>query len=128
MIITQNSGCETVSSTFSFDVIGYPQGSLSTTPSSCGNDEGTITVTFADHPMATGIMISLDGGINYFPSISDALGMITYTDLVPAIYAVWAQWDGGECAVFIDSMKWPNWHAVQYAVLLLTITYNRFRM
>ena len=105
VIVTQNSGCETVSSDYNFNVIDYPEGSLTSTPGSCGNNEGTITVTFTDHPLATGIQISLDGGATYFPSIPDSLETATYTGLAPNFYSVWAKWDSDDCAVFIDSIQ-----------------------
>ncbi len=104
VIVLQNSGCEAVSADYDFNVIGFPEGSLSSTPGSCGNNEGTITVTFTDHPLASGIQISLDGGNTYFPSIPDSLETATYTNLAPNIYSVWAKWDTDDCAVFIDSI------------------------
>jgi protocatechuate 3,4-dioxygenase beta subunit len=104
-VVTQNSGCEGVSGNINFSVLEYPVASLASAPASCGDDEGTITITFSDDPLATSIQISLDGGATYFPAIPDNQGSATYTDLAPGMYAVWAKWAPDECAIFVGEIE-----------------------
>ena len=104
-IVTQASGCESVSADLSFVVISYPTATLTSTPASCGDNEGTITITFSDNAEATSIMFSLDGGNTYFPSIPDDLGTTTFTNLAPATYVVWAKWATDECSIVIGTIQ-----------------------
>ncbi|HJW27960.1 MAG TPA: SdrD B-like domain-containing protein, partial [Saprospiraceae bacterium] len=103
-IVTQNSGCEGMSSDIIFTMINFPSGSLTSTPASCGDNAGTITFNFTNDLYATGIMVSLDGGVTYFASIPDSLGSVTYSNLAPGSYPVWAKWAQDECAVFIGNI------------------------
>jgi len=104
-VVTQNSGCEGLSNNIIFMVINYPTASLTSTPSSCGNNAGTITVTFSDDPLATTILISKDGGANYTPPIPDDSGSYTFTNLAPGSYQIWAKWATDECAIFIGNIS-----------------------
>jgi protocatechuate 3,4-dioxygenase beta subunit len=102
--VTQASGCETTSSAVSFTVLDNPSGTLSSTPGSCGNNAGTITIVFPDNALATSIMFSIDGGANYFAGIPDNQGTVTYSNLAPGTYAVWGRWAPDECPVLIGSI------------------------
>jgi hypothetical protein len=103
-VVSQNSGCEGISGNISFMVMNYPDGSVTTTPASCADNQGTITVTFTDDPLATFILISIDGGGIYTPPIFDNSGSYTFTNLAPGSYPVWAKWASDECAVLISNV------------------------
>jgi protocatechuate 3,4-dioxygenase beta subunit len=105
VIVTQNSGCQGISSTIAAAVVEYPTGTLVTTPASCSDNEGTLTVSFPNNPVATTIAISLDGGATYFPAVPDNSGSQIFTDLAPGTYVVWAKWNGDECAVLIGTVE-----------------------
>src|SRR6187397_204078 len=71
-----------------FTVLDYPDASLSSTQASCGDNEGTITVTFTDEQFVTSLVISLNGGASYSAPIPDNQGSATFTDLAPGMYPV----------------------------------------
>jgi hypothetical protein len=104
-MVTQNSGCDAVSGNIIFTVLDYPDASLSSTQASCGDNEGTITVTFTDEQFVTSLVISLNGGASYSAPIPDNQGSATFTDLAPGMYPVWIKWAADECAIFIGDIE-----------------------
>ena len=80
-----------------FTVESFPNATVTNTNVTCyGLDNGSITFTFPDYPGRVNIAFSLDGGLTYKPSISDTSGSITYSNLAPGVYDVWAEWGNGD--------------------------------
>ena len=62
-------------------------------------------MTFTDEPLASALVISLNGGASYSAPIPDNQGSATFTDLAPGMYPVWVKWASDECAVFIGDIE-----------------------
>jgi|GEM_PF-2528189 len=74
----------------------------------CPNtSEGTITISFPDHPSRTGISFSIDGGASY-QNTQDNLGTYEYTGLGAGTYPVWARWGDGDCATYLGDVVIQN--------------------
>ncbi|MEO5907257.1 MAG: SdrD B-like domain-containing protein, partial [Saprospiraceae bacterium] len=107
-VVVQNSGCEGMSSNITLTVLSYPEASVSSTPASCGDNAGTITVTFSDNPYATELVISIDGGLTYTAPIPDNQGSYTFNSLAPGMYPVWVKWAANECSIFVSNADVGN--------------------
>ncbi len=104
LMVTQGTGCDAMSSNIVFAVLAYPQATLDSSPASCGDNEGTITMAFNDNPFTSEIMFSVDNGSTYMEAVPDTIGAITYTGFAPGTYGVWAKWAPDECPVFIGNV------------------------
>ena len=71
----------------------------------CGEDNGTITFEFTDHPTRTTIRFSLDGGNTYPYTTSDAIGTFTVSDLAPGTYDLWARWGDQDCPINLPDVN-----------------------
>ena len=76
-----------------------PNVTVSSTDTTCGDDDGTITFTYMDNPNRTDIQFSLDGGSTYLPQVPDNGGSTTYTDLASGTYDLYVRWGNAECPV-----------------------------
>ena len=76
-----------------------PNVTVSSTDTTCGDDDGTITFTYMDNPNRTSIEFSLDGGSTYLPQVPDNSGSTTYTDLASGTYDLYVRWGNTECPV-----------------------------
>ena len=52
---------------------------VTTAAATCGLDNGTITISFPDHPDRTGIRFSLDDQATYEATVQDNTGSVTYS-------------------------------------------------
>jgi protocatechuate 3,4-dioxygenase beta subunit len=96
--VTDENGC-TATDEVLVTVLSIPDVIVSSTNPTCGDDNGTITFTFDDHPDRTTIEFSLDGGANYTVSSPDNAISVTVPNLDAITYDLWVRWDGGECPV-----------------------------
>ncbi len=71
--------------------------STSNTDASCGASDGTIEVCFDDNPNRGNISFSIDGGVSYPYSSSDAAGCFTIPELSVGTYDLWVQWGDTDC-------------------------------
>lgn len=70
--------------------------------STCGTD-GSITMSFTDHPSRTALEFSLDGGVTYPYITPDNVGSYTVQNLAAGSYDVWARWESGQCPAFLNT-------------------------
>ena len=91
--IAADGDCVATFDDFTFTVKSFPNATVTNTNVTCyGLDNGSITFTFPDNLGRSNIKFSLDGGLTYQPSISDASGSITYSNLEPGTHDVWTRW------------------------------------
>ena len=81
------------------EVLEVPQATVSSTDATCGEDNGTITFTYPDHPVRTNLEFSLDGGGTYPYNFLDNVGSSTILDVAPGTYDLWVRWGNNECPV-----------------------------
>ncbi|MBX2872853.1 MAG: carboxypeptidase regulatory-like domain-containing protein, partial [Saprospiraceae bacterium] len=101
--VTDGRGCQD-SDDVKVVVNDRPQANLAAEDASCGSSDGSITISFSDHPTRTNIEFSLDGGSTYLASVLDNSGSVTYNNLAPATYQVWARWGDDDCPTSIGSV------------------------
>ncbi|WP_090173259.1 SdrD B-like domain-containing protein, partial [Neolewinella agarilytica] len=65
----------------------------------CGEDNGTITISFVDNPDYTSIAFSIDGGATYPFSSGDNIGSYTISDLSAGSYDVFVRWGAADCPI-----------------------------
>ncbi len=100
--VTDVNGCEN-SSTAEFVVISSPVvTAVNSENASCDLDNGSITIDFDDVSGVTNIEFSLDGGFTWETAITDDLGSVTYSDLLPGSYDVWVRNADADCQVDVD--------------------------
>ena len=78
---------------------------VTTVNPTCGEDNGTITFEFTDHPTRTMIQFSLDGGNTYPYTTSDAIGTFTVSDLAPGTYDLWTRWGNEDCPINLPDVN-----------------------
>ncbi|NRB51167.1 MAG: hypothetical protein HRU41_26080, partial [Saprospiraceae bacterium] len=101
--VSDHRGCQD-SDEVKVTVNDRPQASLEAEDASCGSSDGSITISFPDHPTRTAIEFSLDGGASYLASVPDNSGSVTYNNLAPGTYEVWARWGDDDCPTSIGSI------------------------
>ncbi|MDN3635365.1 choice-of-anchor A family protein, partial [Neolewinella lacunae] len=74
---------------------------VSTNPT-CGEDNGTITITYSDNPNRSIIKFSIDGGLTYPYSVADDNGSFTITGLDAGSYNLFAVWGQNDCPVDVQ--------------------------
>ncbi len=94
-----SGGCNLPSNCVTIEVDDLPQATTSSTDPTCGENNGTITFTFPDHPTRTNIQFSLDGGVTYPYDPSDAIGTFIVSNLAPGSFDLWTRWGNSECPV-----------------------------
>ncbi|MEM6630131.1 MAG: SdrD B-like domain-containing protein [Bacteroidota bacterium] len=77
------------------EVSGGPEVSFMSNPSSCGENQGSLTLTFQSSPGRSTIEFSLDGGKTYSYASDVSTGSLSIEDLSPGLYDIYAQWDDG---------------------------------
>jgi len=101
--VTDANGCSD-SDTVNVIIHSNPTVTISTTDTSCGIDNGSITFSFPDHPNRTGIKFSIDNQANY-TSASDNSGSYTFSDLSSGTYQLWASWGNNACPVSLGNYQ-----------------------
>ena len=71
--------------------------SLSFTNPTCSNNNGSITVSFANASDQSQIQLSLNGGASYIVTVNDNSGSYTFTGLSKANYQVAARYSNNVC-------------------------------
>ena len=89
----------TTEKAFTINVNSNPAIQVIKTDATCGEINGSITVTFEDDPQQDSLLISLDGGMNFQDPVLDNTGQVTFDGLQPGIYGVVATWIDGSCQV-----------------------------
>ncbi|MHB0756631.1 collagen-binding domain-containing protein, partial [Polaribacter sp. M15] len=91
--IAADGDCAATTDDVTFTVEALPTATATKTDATCyGLDDGTITITFEDNTSRTNIVFSLDGGNTYQAKLGDNEGSVTYSNLAPGTYDVWAKW------------------------------------
>ncbi len=78
---------------------------VTSTNPTCGEDNGTITITFGPVAGRTGIEFSLDGGVNYETTVSIADGSVTYDGLAAGTYDLFARFGNDDCPIDIEDAE-----------------------
>ncbi|MCH2081055.1 MAG: PKD domain-containing protein, partial [Saprospiraceae bacterium] len=100
---TDANGCTDIDQV-SVTVLSTPDVTTTSTNPTCGDDNGSITFTFPDHPDRSSIEFSVDGGATYMISSADNAGSVTATDLDAGTYDLWVRWDNDECPLDIPNI------------------------
>ncbi|MGB3545762.1 MAG: SdrD B-like domain-containing protein, partial [Saprospiraceae bacterium] len=87
-------------------ILDTPEGTLTKTDATCGDDNGTITVTFPANPSRTAVQYSLNG-IDFISVAADA-GSYTFDGVAAGTYTVTAKWDNQDCPVTIGTITINN--------------------
>ncbi len=91
--IAATGSCAESTADVTFTINSVPEATVSKTDVTCyGENDGTITFTFPDNYSRTHIQFSLDGGNNYESKVADNSESVTYSNLSPGTYDVWARW------------------------------------
>ncbi len=106
-ITDTNTNC-TASDDVRVRVESNPTATATSTNTICGLNNGSITLTFPDHPNRTGIEFSLDGQATYESNIADNNGSVTYSGLAAGSYDIWVRWGNNECPVDLGSVILTN--------------------
>ncbi len=72
----------------------------------CGANNGSLTLNFADNPTQSSIQFSRNG--MWAPAVNDATGSFTFANLAPGTYALSARWGGGGCPVALGTHTVAN--------------------
>ena len=107
VIGTDAGGCA-ATTTIKVTVIPSPQATFTKTDAFCGNNNGTITLTFSDEADQTFIEFSLNGGNTYQPAVTDNSVTVTYNNLSSGTYTIYARWGDGICPVNLGSITITN--------------------
>ena len=84
--VTDANGC-TATDDVVVDVITLPSDFVTTSlDATCGEDFGSITITWTQVAGLVNVEFSLDGGVTYEPGIPDANETVTFIDLAPGDY------------------------------------------
>ncbi|MEM6877639.1 MAG: GEVED domain-containing protein, partial [Bacteroidota bacterium] len=83
-------------------IFDLPEGELSSTDATCGDDNGSVTITYPDNPSRSGIEFSLNGGA--FQEVPDDQGSFTFNNLAAGTYDVTARWGNEDCPVDLGSV------------------------
>ena len=95
--IAEDGDCAETSDDVTFNVRALPTVSVVKTDVTCfGLNDGSITFSFSDNTGRTHIEFSLDGGNTYQNNVSDDSGSVTYSNLAPGTYDVWARWGNND--------------------------------
>ncbi len=82
--------------------------SITKVDATCGQNDGSITINFIDNPNRTQIEFSLDGGNTYQAQVLDNSGSVTYNNLAPGTYDLWARWGNDECPINLTNQTISN--------------------
>lgn len=69
----------------------------------CSGENGSIRVTFNNHPAYDSVALSLDNGVT-FESFDDTIGTVIFNDLEVGTYAVLGMWDDKTCPIKTDAL------------------------
>ncbi|MCG8327749.1 MAG: carboxypeptidase regulatory-like domain-containing protein, partial [Chitinophagales bacterium] len=101
--VTANlNACETTDNAI-ITIIDTPDGTLSSTDATCGDDNGTITITYSDNPDQTSVEFSING--TDFINSPDNAGSYTFSDLTAGTYQVSARWGDDTCPVILGTIN-----------------------
>ena len=85
-----------------------PKASFTVTlPTGCGATNGSINLTFEDHPDRTGIEFSIDGGVTWEPTLDDEDGSVTYGGQSFGSTDVYVRWGNNSYPTFVGTAEFP---------------------
>lgn len=96
--VTDANGCE-VTEEVTVQVQALPSATVTIEDPSCGNANGSITLSFSDDPNQIDIEFSTDGGGSYPYSSPDIDGSFTISGLAEETYDLWVRWGDASCPV-----------------------------
>jgi len=102
--VTDRFNC-TSTDVIDINVESNPSAIVSPSNPTCGDNNGSITFTFSDHPDMTGLEFSLNNQGSYESPINDNSATITYDNLPPGTYNLWVRWDNGNCPINLGSVS-----------------------
>ena len=106
------------------EVSGGPEVSFTSDPSACGENQGSLTLSFESSPGRENIEFSVDGGNTYGYTSSLDQRSLTIDNLSPGLYDIYAQWgDGLPCPVRVglaDLSPTNETPEVSYSVISTT--------
>ena len=102
--VTDANGC-TASASHQLRVRALPTASFRVTDATCGRDNGTVALSFADVAAEETIAFSLDGGATWPVAIADGAGGYTVNELAAGSYELLARWGDGACAVGVGTAE-----------------------
>ena len=99
--VTDEHGC-TATDDVAVNVFEMPGDfNITNTNATCGDDFGTITVTWTASLGITDLEFSIDGGVTYGSAILATDETITFTDLLPGTYDLYVRRGDDQCPVDI---------------------------
>lgn len=97
--VTDQNGC-TKSDFKDVTVRSVPKVEYEVEHPHCGKDDGTITLTYPDHPSHQYLQFSLKGESSGFKTANDGKGKFVFRNLPAGKYNLWARWKkNGSCPV-----------------------------
>lgn len=90
--------------TFSVIVHALSQADVEIADASGDQNNGAITLTFAEVAGRSHIGFSIDGGGNYM-TVPNNSGTYTFSDLAPGDYEVWSQWGNSQCPIKLGNYQ-----------------------
>ncbi|WP_044103699.1 Ig-like domain-containing protein, partial [Neolewinella persica] len=102
LTVTKDNCVETDEATIT--IYDLPEATVASTNPTCGDDNGTITVTFPDNPSRTGIEFSINGAAGPYVQVNDNSGSYTFTALDAGSYDLYTRWGNEECPVDLEDV------------------------
>ncbi|MEM8582999.1 MAG: GEVED domain-containing protein, partial [Bacteroidota bacterium] len=68
----------------------------------CGEDNGSITISFVDNPDRSNIEFSINGVGGPYTEVPDNSGSITFNDLDAGTYDLYVRWGNGNCPIDLE--------------------------
>jgi hypothetical protein len=84
-------------------IFDTPEGTLSGTDATCGQNNGSLTITFPNNPDRTNIEFSINGVD--FETTPDNTGSYTFDNLAAGTYSITARWDDGDCTTNLGDIN-----------------------
>jgi len=73
------------------------------TNATCGQDNGSLTISFDDVVGIDSIQFSMDAGNTWETPVADTDGAVAYTNLSIGTYDLWVRKNNGDCAIDIEN-------------------------
>ena len=119
-IATDQIGCIAIDMV-TVTVRDLPTATFTKTDPTSSLNNGSIMITYPDHPTETQIQFSLDGGTTYQSVVLDNSSQTTYANLASGSYTIYARWGNSGCPVLIGSVNLVNSGAPVVAIEDTTI-------
>ncbi len=98
----QGGSCS-IETTKTITIKGSPDVSITSTNSSCNEDNGSIGFNITNHPTRTNIKLSINNG-STFVTVSDTIGTYIFSGLAQGTYNLVTKWNNNECEVVLGQV------------------------